>query len=53
MRKIFGTDGIRGEINKGSLTPATIVKLGKAIAQYFKNKNNKTLGQGNKENEKK
>ena len=41
MRKIFGTDGIRGEINKGFMTPANIVKLGKAIAQYFKNQNNK------------
>ena len=40
-RKIFGTDGIRGVINKEPMTPATIVKLGKSIAQYFKNQNSK------------
>ena len=41
MKKLFGTDGIRGVINKSPMTPSTIVKLGKSIAQYFKQQNNR------------
>ena len=45
MRKLFGTDGIRGVINKEPMTPSTMVKLGKSIAKYFKNQNNKNQHQ--------
>ena len=41
MKKLFGTDGVRGVINKNPMTPSKIVKLGKSIAQYFKKQNNK------------
>ncbi len=40
MRKLFGTDGIRGVANKYPMTPELLVKLGKAIAIYFKRKHN-------------
>lgn len=36
-RKLFGTDGVRGVANVEPLTPETVVRLGKAIAQAFKN----------------
>ena len=38
--KLFGTDGIRGTANEGHLTPEIIVRIGKAIAQHFKEQNN-------------
>lgn len=47
MRKLFGTDGVRGIANKYPLDPETIVKLGRAIGYYFKkhrNKNNHLNG---------
>src|SRR5688572_30343561 len=34
-RKYFGTDGIRGVANRAPLDPATLVRLGKAIAAVF------------------
>lgn len=38
-RQLFGTDGIRGIANVHPIVPELLVKLGRAIALYFKNKN--------------
>jgi len=38
MGKLFGTDGIRGLANEDPMTPEMAVKIGKAIAFYFKEK---------------
>lgn len=35
MRKLFGTDGIRGQANQEPLTPQTLTRLGQAIALHF------------------
>ncbi len=35
-RKIFGTDGIRGTANQGSVTPEMAMRLGMAAATYFR-----------------
>jgi phosphoglucosamine mutase len=35
MRKLFGTDGIRGQANVDPLTPHTLTRLGQAIGLYF------------------
>ena len=35
-RKIFGTDGVRGEANRGALTPAEILRLGMAAGRVFR-----------------
>ena len=32
QRKLFGTDGIRGEANVPPMTPELVVRLGRAIA---------------------
>ncbi len=37
--KIFGTDGIRGEVGKHPLTPENVLKLAKASALVLKKKN--------------
>src|SRR3989304_8346864 len=37
-RKLFGTNGIRGLVNK-ELTPEMAVNMGSAIGTFFKNKN--------------
>ncbi len=34
-RKYFGTDGIRGEANKGSMTADMALRIGQAAGQYF------------------
>ncbi len=34
-RKLFGTDGIRGRTNAGTMTAATAMKVGQAAGQYF------------------
>ncbi len=39
MRKLFGTDGIRGTANIYPLTSEMVVKVGRATAYIFKNKN--------------
>lgn len=39
---LFGTDGIRGTANTYPLDPESAVKIGKAIAAYFCNKNKGT-----------
>lgn len=36
MKKLFGTDGIRGVANKYPMTPAMAMNTGAAIAQYVK-----------------
>ena len=38
MGKLFGTDGIRGVANTYPITAEMAVKVGKAVAHYFKNK---------------
>ena len=35
-RKYFGTDGIRGTANQGSMTPEISLRLGMAAGRYFK-----------------
>ena len=41
MRRLFGTDGIRGIANIEPLTAEMAVRLGRAAAYYFKKKKNK------------
>ncbi len=41
MKKLFGTDGIRGVANLHPMTPEMAVKIGKAIAHYFREQNEK------------
>ena len=41
MRKLFGTDGIRGTANVEPLTAEMTVRLGRAAAYFFKKKKNK------------
>jgi phosphoglucosamine mutase len=36
--KLFGTDGVRGVANEESMTPETVIKLGRAAAYLFKTK---------------
>ena len=36
MKKLFGTDGIRGKANAYPITPEIALQLGKAIAVYYK-----------------
>ncbi|MES2201613.1 MAG: phosphoglucosamine mutase, partial [candidate division FCPU426 bacterium] len=36
MRKLFGTDGIRGRANSYPVTPEVAFRLGKAGASLFK-----------------
>ncbi len=38
MRKLFGTDGVRGVANKEPMTAETALALGRAAAYIFKNK---------------
>ena len=38
MNKLFGTDGIRGMASKYPMTPEMAVKIGKAAASFFKNR---------------
>jgi phosphoglucosamine mutase len=38
VRKLFGTDGIRGTANVEPMTSETALKLGRAIAHVFKNR---------------
>jgi phosphoglucosamine mutase len=41
MGKYFGTDGIRGEANKGCMSPAFVLKIGQAFGVTLRNKNPK------------
>jgi phosphoglucosamine mutase len=38
MRKLFGTDGIRGVANAYPMTPEAVLNIGKAVAHVFKEK---------------
>jgi phosphoglucosamine mutase len=35
-RKLFGTDGVRGEANVGDMTPDTAMAMGRAVAAVFR-----------------
>ncbi|MBF0106781.1 MAG: phosphoglucosamine mutase [Deltaproteobacteria bacterium] len=37
MKKLFGTDGVRGRANLYPITPEIALSLGQAVARYFKN----------------
>lgn len=37
MKKLFGTDGLRGKANIYPMTPEVAMALGQAVATYFKN----------------
>ena len=39
MKNYFGTDGIRGEVNKGSITGEMFFRFGLAAGTYFSNQN--------------
>lgn len=39
MKKLFGTDGVRGQANAHPMTPEIAMALGQAIAKYFQHKN--------------
>ena len=41
MRKLFGTDGVRGKANTYPITAEIALKLGKAAAIVLRNKDNK------------
>src|SRR5260370_37086656 len=36
VRKLFGTDGIRGVANKDPMTAEVALRLGQAVAQHFR-----------------
>ena len=38
MKKLFGTDGIRGQANVYPISPDLVLKLGQAIGIFFKEK---------------
>ncbi len=37
MQNLFGTDGLRGQVNIFPMQPETIIRLGLAAGQYFRN----------------
>lgn len=37
MRKMFGTDGVRGKANVSPMTPETALALGQVLAHHFRN----------------
>ncbi len=43
MEKLFGTDGIRGKVNDYPMTLEIALKVGGAVASFFKGKNNKIV----------
>src|SRR6056297_3339995 len=36
-RQLFGTDGLRGQVNVFPMQPEIIIRLGLAVGQYFRN----------------
>lgn len=40
MKKLFGTDGVRGKANVHPMTPEVALALGQAVARYFQNGKN-------------
>jgi phosphoglucosamine mutase len=43
MNELFGTDGIRGEVNQYPMTAEIAFNLGKAIGYYYSNINNRQI----------
>ncbi len=43
--KVFGTDGIRGKANEYPMTPEMALRVGKAVALHFREKNGKKTHQ--------
>jgi len=43
-RKYFGTDGIRGCVGRGEITPQFFLKLGWAVGKVVANKNGSGAG---------
>ena len=43
MRKLFGTDGIRGTANSEPMTPETALRVAMAVGECFRNGNHKHL----------
>ena len=41
VKKLFGTDGIRGKANQYPMTPEIALQVGKAVAKFFRKKNGK------------
>jgi len=39
VEKLFGTDGIRGKANNYPMTPEIALRVGKAVAKFFRKKN--------------
>ena len=46
LKKIFGTDGVRGTANVEPVTAETALKLGRAAAHVFKNLESQSRGRG-------
>ncbi|MDQ1363051.1 MAG: phosphoglucosamine mutase, partial [Pseudomonadota bacterium] len=42
-RKYFGTDGIRGRVGKGQMTPDAVLKLGWAVGRVLAGKSNRPV----------
>ena len=42
MRHLFGTDGVRGIANRYPMTAEVVVRLGQAVALYFRHKDRRT-----------
>ncbi|MBH24976.1 MAG: phosphoglucosamine mutase [Myxococcales bacterium] len=42
MKKLFGTDGVRGIANRYPMTAQMAVRLGQAVAHHFKHRNRRT-----------
>ena len=40
-KKYFGTDGIRGEVNKNKINGEMFFRFGLAVGNYFKNQKKK------------
>ncbi len=41
--KLFGTDGIRGTVNKHPMTPETVLKIGMAVARLLRDKHGRNM----------
>jgi phosphoglucosamine mutase len=41
--RLFGTDGIRGTVNKHPITPETVLRIGMATAQILKDKHGRNM----------
>ncbi len=44
VRKLFGTDGVRGRANFDPMTPEMALRLGRAVAYYFRGKHKSGRG---------